>query len=552
MNDILKKKAIYLFNNKNFQNSLNIFLNLLKKDPKSIELLMYIAFNLMQLQRYQDAVKILNNVVAQDKKIPQIFYNLGVCFGVLGKYEEAIVNLKKAISLKKDYFESYIQLGQLLKKINLIDDAIEVYKNALTQNIQKDSINVNISELYYIKKNYKLATKFSNEALNLNPKNIAAIINIANCYMEQNKVENAIIELEKAKSIQANSPMIYNNLGFYNKILGEDSKAIKNYKKAISLDPNLHDAYFNLSHIQLSYNNFQDGWLNYEHRWEVQKKFSKKLIFDKPHWNTNLGYDRLLIWGEQGIGEQLLFSSILNDVISKFKKVIIVIEDKLVKLFKKKFRDIEIYPLSEKISENFFDYHLPIGSLPKFFRNDLEKFPKYIKKIYENSNKQQNLKKKLKCALSWKSTNKDLARLKSIQLQDLKEILLLDGIDFFNIQYTCEDIEVSEFENKFNKKINKNNSFNAFDDLFELTEFIKSCDFVISVSNTNAHLAASTGIPTYLLLPKTRGKYWYWENDNNGKNLWYPSIVKFKQQKENDWSIPVNNLKKYLLKKYIF
>ena len=546
----LKKQAIDSFNNKNYKKSLEIFLTILKKEPKSIDILMFTANNYMQIKDYENALIYLEKLIQLNQKLPQIYYNRGICLNMLGKTQDAIDNFKEALSLKNNFFESYIQLGQLLKKENLLDDALSIYKSALTNVIQKDLINVNISEIYYIKKNYQLSKKFAEEALNLNPKNYFAMINIANCFMELGEVDKGIIELEKAKKINNSFPMIYNNLGFCYKVLGNNEKAAANYQKAIKLNPNLHDAYFNLSHIQLSENNFKDGWNNYEYRWGTQKKFTQRLIFNKPQWEEGLGFEKILIWGEQGIGEQLLFSSILPDVKTKFKKVLVYVEDKLVKLFQKQYNNMEFYPLSKKIDENEFDYHLPMCSLARIFRNGIDSFHNNQITVQENFNKTKSPKEKLRCALSWKSTNQDLGNVKSITLEDLKEILLIDQIDFFNIQYTNEDKEVEDFKNNYNVKINKNKTLDTFNNLFELSEFIKTCDFVISVSNTNAHLSASIGKPTFLLLPKSKGKFWYWENDKNEKNLWYPSIVKFKQEEQGDWSKPINNLKNFLFQRY--
>ena len=546
----LKKQAIDSFNNKNYKKSLEIFLTILKKEPKSIDILMFTANNYMQIKDYENALIYLEKLIQLNQKLPQIYYNRGICLNMLGKTQDAIDNFKEALSLKNNFFESYIQLGQLLKKENLLDDALSIYKSALTNVIQKDLINVNISEIYYIKKNYQLSKRFAEEALNLNPKNYFAMINIANCFMELGEVDKGIIELEKAKKINNSFPMIYNNLGFCYKVLGNNERAAANYQKAIKLNPNLHDAYFNLSHIQLSENNFKDGWNNYEYRWGTQKKFTQRLIFNKPQWEEGLGFEKILIWGEQGIGEQLLFSSILPDVKTKFKKVLVYVEDKLVKLFQKQYNNMEFYPLSKKIDENEFDYHLPMCSLARIFRNGIDSFHNNQITVQENFNKTKSPKEKLRCALSWKSTNQDLGNVKSITLEDLKEILLIDQIDFFNIQYTNEDKEVEDFKNNYNVKINKNKTLDTFNNLFELSEFIKTCDFVISVSNTNAHLSASIGKPTFLLLPKSKGKFWYWENDKNEKNLWYPSIVKFKQEEQGDWSKPINNLKNFLFQRY--
>ena len=546
----LKKKAIDLFNEQKYEKSLSIFLSILKKDPKSKDTLLFTSYNYMQMGDFKTAIIYFEMIIQLDKKLPQVFYNMGVCFNILGKTVEAVDSFKRAISLKEDYFDSYIQLGQLFKKLNLLEEAVKIYKLALPKVNQKDSINVNISEIYYLQRNYQLSIKYAEDAFDLNPKNYFAKINLANCLMDQGECEKAIIELEQAKKINSSSSMIFNNLGYGYKLLSNDTEAIINYQKAIELNPELHDAHFNLSHIQLAQNNFKDGWKNYEFRFGTQKKFTNQLKTTKPQWEAGYGFETILIWGEQGIGEQILFSTILPDVISKFKKVILCVEDKLVEIFKKKFSNLEVIPLSKKIDESKFNYHLPICSLGKFFRTDLRSFMiGEEKKQIKFNNQIPN--RKLKCAISWKSSNENLKNIKSIALEDLKEILIIDKIDFYNIQYTNEDNELEAFKKKYNITIHKNNELDTFNNLNDLTEFIETCDFVITVSNSNAHLSASIGKTTYLLLPKTKGKFWYWENDLNGKNVWYPSIIKFKQKTQGDWSEPIKNLKDKILEKYL-
>ena len=78
-----------------------------------------------------------------------------------------------------------------------------------------------------------------------------------------------------------------------------------------------------------------------------------------------------------------------------------------------------------------------------------------------------------------------------------------------------------------------------------------TCDFIISTSNTNAHLAGALGKPLFLLLPKEYGRLWYWDNDFNGKNLWYPCIKKFSQKIQGKWDEPINDLLEEIKKNYI-
>jgi tetratricopeptide (TPR) repeat protein len=547
MSDI-EKKAIELFNNKKFKDSLNLFGILLKDNPNSLQVNLLSSYCCIEMKLYEKALIFLDTIIKSNKKMPEVFYHKGICHGNLRQYGEAIISYEMAITLKKDYIEPYIQLGQLLKQISKLDEAIKVLLIALNNVKQKELINTNISEIFYIKKNYDLSIKHANEAIKDNKNNYHAVINIANCYIDLGHIEKAIRILENIAIKNKNVSMIFTNLGYSYKLLGNYDKANLNYQKAITINPNNCDAHFNLSHIKLGENNFKDGWYHYEQRWGT-KKFSYKLNFEKPLWNLKLGYGRILIWAEQGIGEQILFSTILPELSSHFKKVLVAINDKLVPVFKLRFKDIEVLPVSQKVNEDKFDFHLPIGSLGKFFRKDHNSFPHTPVSSFTKEKKITN-NSKPRCALSWISSNEDLKKNKSMKLNDLVDIISIKEFEFFNIQYTNEQDEVDDFFKDHGIKINNIEGVDPFNDLLGLTDFINTCDFVITVSNTNAHLAASLGIPTYLLLPLSKGKFWYWSNEKNNKNLWYPSILKFQQCKAGSWIDPVKRLKNYLEEKY--
>ena len=79
-------------------------------------------------------------------------------------------------------------------------------------------------------------------------------------------------------------------------------------------------------------------------------------------------------------------------------------------------------------------------------------------------------------------------------------------------------------------------------DIYGLMQFIKSCDFIITISNTTAHLSGALGIPTYLLLSKGAGALWYWLNNKKSKNLWYSSVKIFQQTSYDNWNEPINHI----------
>ena len=140
----------------------------------------------------------------------------------------------------------------MLKQVSKLDEAIKVLLIALNNVKQRDLINTNISEIYYIKKNYELSIKHANEAIKDNKNNYHAVINVANCYIELGHIEKAINILENIAVNNKKVSMIFTNLGYSYKLLGNYDKANLNYQKAITINPNNCDAHFNLSHIKLA------------------------------------------------------------------------------------------------------------------------------------------------------------------------------------------------------------------------------------------------------------------------------------------------------------
>ena len=76
-----------------------------------------------------------------------------------------------------------------------------------------------------------------------------------------------------------------------------------------------------------------------------------------------------------------------------------------------------------------------------------------------------------------------------------------------------------------------------------ITSLIDICDFVITVSNTNAHISGALGKDTFLLLPKGKGKLWYWSSHKD-RCFWYNSIQIIEQKYIDSWDYPIKKLKK--------
>ena len=109
--------------------------------------------------------------------------------------------------------------------------------------------------------------------------------------------------------------------------------------------------------------------------------------------------------------------------------------------------------------------------------------------------------------------------------------------------------EINFIKSNFKTGIEQFNDINLFDDIESVASIIQSCDIVITCSNSTAHLAGALGKDTYLLIPFSRGKLWYW-TDVSGKSYWYPTIHIFKQKRPNSWKEPITKMLKMIEVKY--
>ena len=103
--------------------------------------------------------------------------------------------------------------------------------------------------------------------------------------------------------------------------------------------------------------------------------------------------------------------------------------------------------------------------------------------------------------------------------------------------------ERESFYNENNIKIKKIENIDNFNDLNGLISLIDVCDFVITISNTNAHIAGSLGKKTFLILPKGKGRLWYWISKKK-RSIWYPKIEIIEQEETGNWKYVIKKLQK--------
>jgi len=397
----------------------------------------------------------------------------------------------------------------------------------------------NLGTLYSQNHRYEDSLACYKKAIKFNSKIPKYFYNLAWTQVELVQYDIAKENYKKAIELNPNVAKYFYNLAWIQTQLREYDSAIGNYKRAISIKPDYSEAKYKLSLIYLSKENFSEGWKNFEARIKIKEaNVNQKVMLTLNQWNGEKFDGTLYVHGEQGVGDQILHSSLLADLYKRHSDICLIIDDRLVSLFRRSFKTIMIVGYKTNLKFGMDDKHILVGSLGKILRKSINNFkekpPAFIipdqakldeyKKILSQNNK-------IKVGISWHSIgrkNQD----KNLKLEQLLKILTLDNFEFINLQYGETSNERKSFENKFGVKITNYEHINLMDDFENLVALINSCDLILTISNTTAHLAGSIGKTTYLLLSKY--SLWYWLM-SRPHSLWYPNVKLFRQTKYGVW-----------------
>ena len=198
--------------------------------------------------------------------------------------------------------------------------------------------------------------------------------NLGNIYWESGFINETKNVIRMASQVKTNHPKAFKNLKdirLIRKIIKKDKIEfiISLYKKAIEIDPKLFDAHHNIAILNLYCGDIKEGWKNFFFRWHLRKFNTKKLKFDKPKFNLSSNYHHVFIWKEQGIGDQILFARLFNDLRDKDIKIDALVDKKLKPLFQSSFPHSNFV---DSANEDLIDSHAPMGDLGQFFINNFD------------------------------------------------------------------------------------------------------------------------------------------------------------------------------------
>lgn len=449
-----------------------------------------------------------------------------------GEAAEAVDWLERALAIDPRHAIACSNLGLALRRLKRDDEALAQFEKAA-------ALNPGYAEAH------------SNSGVVLN---------------ELGRFSEAVAAYDRAIAINPGYAQAHCNRGVALNNLNRQAEAIASYDRAIALKPDYAAAHWNRCLVQLAIGNFDHAWDEYAWRWKKreitqddrgqrpfwygtrQRRGKHDLphgvpcAFDPPFWDGSRNKGSLLVWPEQGIGEQVLYSSMLNDARARVGSLTLILQQKLHPLFQRSFPKCRIVTFETAVAENHYDWQIPLGDLGRFFLNTAEDRLAQ-RKAYIKADRTRTAAIRREIApgkqpivgLSWYSRNAEFGVQKTVPLDQFEPLLATPGLRFVDLQYGDTAVARAAIQRKTGVEITRVGSVDNWEDLDGFAALVNACDLIITISNTTAHIAGALGKPVLLMLPQSQGRFWYWQTTRED-SIFYPDVSILRQHSHGNWS----------------
>ena len=462
--------------------------------------------------------------------------NLGNVLRAQNRLDEAVLCYRLALALNPKFADAHNNLGLTLHDGGLLNEAVESFEAALSLNPQFPAGLSNLAHVKCSQGKYEEAEALYRQALAISPDEAMFIGGLAIALHEQGRIDEAITEYRRAIAANPNAAVAYANLGAAYQARREIAEAIRHMRHAVSLAPNDAEKHGNLGIALLLDGQFEEGWREYEWRWQYKQNW-KMHIFEQPRWDGSpLNGRTVLLFAEQGFGDELQFIRYAPMVAAMGGRVIVECHPQLKTLLATVSGISAVYGKGEKLPA--FDCVLPQMSLPMIFGTTLATIPAetpYLKPdaalIAEWAERTASAPGKRRIGLCWQGDPKHKNdRNRSIPLTRFASLLKRPDLAFISLQKGPGSEQIAEAG--LNGALIDETQAMRFDDFADAAALIMSLDLVITIDSAIAHLAGALGKPVWLLLPYA--SEWRWLH-NRTDSPWYPQTTLFRQTQSKDW-----------------
>lgn len=321
--------------------------------------------------------------------------------------------------------------------------------------------------------------------------------------------------------------------------------AIRFGRRATFISDDYASARNNTAFALLSQERFREGWQTFTRRLETAEGRKIERHFAIPQWQgEEIEGRHLLLWGEQGIGDEVQYVTLLKPLLRRGPRVTVIAEPRLRPLIRRSFPGVavpEAAPANGQREDHFgADMHLAMGDLPHrldlFCGGEAKPEPWIVPDPARVASLRSDLRARHAgrrlVGISWRSEAPKTGEQRTVLPEHWSGIAHVPGNALISLQYSLREDDLLAFRNA-GIGVSADHGIDILRDLDGLAALIAAMDLVISPANNTVHFAGAAGVPAWVMLTTRPNWPWGLRRDDS---LWYPETKSFRQETDGDWA----------------
>ena len=503
----------------------------------------------------------------QDERSGIAWYLLAFAREKAGDFVSSLKCYESALALLPDEAEVANDLGRLAYRMGMVPESEKLFRHFLARHPGHIEGANNLACSIREQGRPDEAVEILRAAIIEHPESSMLWNALGSVVSEQGDFANAAIFFEESMRLDPGFAKARYNLGNARQALGDATAAYADFEAALKLRTGEDERQMMLlarSTTLLSLGRVKEGWDQYEARLHPQFAGVTHFQIDRPRWTPgdDLAGKSLLVVGEQGLGDEVLFANTLPDVIEALGpggRLTIAVEPRLVSLFARSFptaqvgahatfgaggRTVRVLPFLE--DQSAIDLWTPMASLLRAFRTTPEAFPDRERFLIADPKRVAHWRRMLakappgpKVGILWKSLVKANVRQRFYSpFERWAPVLKTPGVSFVNLQYGDCSEELEQARRELGVEIWTPPGIDLKQDLDDVSALCCAVDLVMGASNATINLGAACGAPTWLIAVPAA---WALMGCPD-RYLWYPQVQPFVTPTLGDWDSVMNDM----------
>jgi len=407
----------------------------------------------------------------------------------------------------------------------------------------------NLSELLRREKAMD-ALVVADRSLACDPQGAAGHNNKGLALEETDRLCEAVAYLRQALALKPNDFEFLNNIGSPLRWLGTFAEAEAAHLRSLAVNPSFAAGRYGLGTVQLTAGDLARGWPNYDWRFRGGT-IVRPRPFSLPLWqgpeHTEPG--PILIWGEQGLGDEIVYGTMLKDLERSGIPAIVECDARMVAVFKRALPNLEFFartdPPNPRLLANDLVAQSSMGSLARWYRSDIKDFPRSGAHLKPRQDLVDHWRARLaelgdgpKVGFAWRSRRTDgVAQRFHPPVLEWAPVLAQAGATFVSLQYGECEPDLRAVQAKIGRTVHRIPDLDLLDDLEGILALSTALDMAISTGTTAFCLPAAAGIPVWLLAPEN--DFWVFGTD---RYPWFHNIRLYRHRHLQPWASTIDRM----------